>query len=337
MEPSSRRERLIRTQCDVPQGDKHMLAQRCLRTTPKQGSPCRCSSRTRNASDPIHGFPCALGHFSRPRLGPRTGQVEGKGDLDGDYYFQCVDAFYEPTLVLTHHVQEMEFRLGAAKRQRPAKERRHRQGNLDEHTIFIVLRRRNTSYQAQHRHDMACRLSDLAPDSEPDDLAAAEHRCATPEALPILGVPDANERLSHALSGEDDEDGFQEASPDAAAAGSAEPVQAQEAGEECSRHPRASGHKVQVKKTPSRTTLLQRTRRRTQPARGTTARTGIYTRYLKKQAAGMATYCQRQGRSTGTTWPAASPTLPPTPNRTTLLRRTRRRVRLPFRCQARLY
>ena len=67
-----------------------MLAQRCLRTTPKQSSPCRCSSRTRNASDTIHGFPCALGHFSRPRLGPRTGQVEGKGDYCQGVYGTCL-------------------------------------------------------------------------------------------------------------------------------------------------------------------------------------------------------------------------------------------------------
>ena len=44
------------TQCDVTHGDTHTSAQGGLRTTPKQGSSCRCSSRTRNTSDPIHGF-----------------------------------------------------------------------------------------------------------------------------------------------------------------------------------------------------------------------------------------------------------------------------------------
>ena len=49
---------------------------------------------------------------------------------------------------------------------------------------------------------MAYRLSDLAPDSEPEDLAAAEHRCASPEPLPVLGLPDADEgeRLSRAVA-----------------------------------------------------------------------------------------------------------------------------------------
>jgi hypothetical protein len=67
---------------------------------------------------------------------------------------------------------------------------------------------------------MACRLSDLASDSEPDDLAAARHRGASPEPLPVLGLPDA------------DEDVLEEASPDALAAGSAEPAGAQESAEE---------------------------------------------------------------------------------------------------------
>ena len=52
---------------------------------------------------------------------------------------------------------------------------------------------------------MASRLSDLAPHSEPDDLAAAEHRCASPEPLPVFsrggGVhqrPDSDEEHRHA-------------------------------------------------------------------------------------------------------------------------------------------
>ena len=68
--------------------------------------------------------------------------------------------------------------------------------------------------------DMACRLSDLAPDSEPEDLAAAEHRCASPQPLPVVAPPDL------------DAEGFEEASPDAVAAGSAEPDEAEEGGEE---------------------------------------------------------------------------------------------------------
>ena len=68
--------------------------------------------------------------------------------------------------------------------------------------------------------DMACRLSDLAPDSEPEDLAAAEHRCASPQPLPVVVPPDL------------DAEGFEEASPDAVAAGSAEPDEAEEGGEE---------------------------------------------------------------------------------------------------------
>ena len=65
---------------------------------------------------------------------------------------------------------------------------------------------------------MACRLSDL--ESEPEDLAAVQHRCASPEPLPVLGPPDAHE------------EDFEEASPDALAAGSANPVGAEESGEE---------------------------------------------------------------------------------------------------------
>ena len=78
--------------------------------------------------------------------------------------------------------------------------------------------------ETQLPDDMACRLSDLAPDSEPDDLAAAEHRCASPEPLPVFDA-DAGERLH-------DEDALEVASLDAVAAGSAEPVEAAEGGEE---------------------------------------------------------------------------------------------------------
>ena len=39
---------------------------------------------------------------------------------------------------------------------------------------------------------MACRLSDLASESEPDDLAVARHRCGSPEPLAVL--PDAEEQ-----------------------------------------------------------------------------------------------------------------------------------------------
>ena len=67
---------------------------------------------------------------------------------------------------------------------------------------------------------MACRLSDLDAESEPDDLAGARHRGASPEPLPVLGPLDA------------DEDVLEEASPDALAAGSAEPAGAQESAEE---------------------------------------------------------------------------------------------------------
>ena len=42
--------------------------------------------------------------------------------------------------------------------------------------------------RAEHRHDMACRLSDLAPHSEPDDLAAADTPTGPP-ALPLPGTP----------------------------------------------------------------------------------------------------------------------------------------------------
>ena len=57
--------------------------------------------------------------------------------------------------------------------------------------------------------DMACRLSDLAPDSEPEDLAVAEHRCASPEPLPVL---ERGGRVDNFEA--DDDDGLEEASPD---------------------------------------------------------------------------------------------------------------------------
>ena len=68
----------------------------------------------------------------------------------------------------------------------------------------------------------------MGPDSDPDDLAAAEHRGASPEPMPVLDRGCG--RLG--IAPPDDEDALEEASPDALAAGSAAPVGAEESGEE---------------------------------------------------------------------------------------------------------
>ena len=50
---------------------------------------------------------------------------------------------------------------------------------------------------------MACRLSDL--ESEPGDLAATEHRCASPEPLPVLDPSEEARRRPCEESGEEEE------------------------------------------------------------------------------------------------------------------------------------